>query len=268
MASYADRERLRETFEQASATYHRARPDYPDELIDHLVAVAGLREGAQLLEIGCATCKATLPLARRGMRITCVELGPQLAAAARRNLSAFPEVTIVRGSFEGWSVPPGRRFDLVFAATAWRWLDPVLRYHKAWEALRPAGHLAFWDASHVFPNGGDPFFVEVQDVYDDIGEGIPAGFSWPRPGELHERRDEIEADGLFEVVDIRQFDWEQTYDAEAYIELLETFSGHISMERWKRDRLYHEISVRLGRRSDPRLRRHWGAALHIARRLG
>ncbi len=61
-----DRESLRQTFNQAVAFYHRARPDYPDGLFDDLSTVAGLAPGDRLLEIGCATGKATLPLARRG----------------------------------------------------------------------------------------------------------------------------------------------------------------------------------------------------------
>ncbi len=65
---------------------------------------------------------------------------------------------------------------------------------------------------------------------------------------------------------MRQFDWEVSYDAEAYIRLLDTFSGHIAMEQWQRDRLYGAIRERLARRPDGRLRRHWGAVLHVARR--
>jgi hypothetical protein len=38
------------------------------------------------------------------------------------------------------------------------------------------------------------------------------------------------------------------------------------MSAWQRERLYGEIRRRLARRSDGRLRRHWGAALHTARR--
>lgn len=99
-------------------------------------------------------------------------------------------------------------------------------------------------------------------------EGLPRGTSWPRPGELQDHRDEIAATGLFEVVRVRHFDWERVYDADGYIELLETFSGHIAMEEWKRERLYAEIRMRLARRSDGLLRRHWGGVLHVARRRG
>ena len=73
------REELRQTFGQAAERYDRARPEYPEELFDDLVALAGLTPGDRLVEVGCATGKATRPLAGRGFRITCVELGAELA---------------------------------------------------------------------------------------------------------------------------------------------------------------------------------------------
>ena len=71
----ADRERPRATFDSAAHLYHQARPSYPEELSDELIRLTSLRRGARLLEVGCATGKATVPLARRGYRITCVEIG-------------------------------------------------------------------------------------------------------------------------------------------------------------------------------------------------
>ncbi|MEO6512500.1 MAG: hypothetical protein ABIO16_15990 [Nocardioides sp.] len=40
------------------------------------------------------------------------------------------------------------------------------------------------------------------------------------------------------------------------------------MEAAKREHLYAEIRRRLGERPDGLLRRHWGAVLHVAARLG
>jgi SAM-dependent methyltransferase len=263
--SDGERERLRQTFNQAAGSYDRARPDYPEAMFDDLVALTGLAEGDRLLEVGCGTGKATRQLARRGFRITCVELGPELASAARRNLADYP-VEVVEARFEDWH-PPGPVLGaaLVYAATAWHWIDPAVRYQRAWRALRPGGHLAFWKADHVFPVGGDPFFGEIQEVYDEIGEGLPPGAGQPRPGELPDDRAGIEASGLFEVVAVRQYDWERIYRAEEYIELLGTFSGHIAMAGWQRERLFGEIRRRLARRPDGAVRRHWGAVLHVAR---
>lgn len=261
-----DWQRLRGTFNSAAELYQQARPEYPEPLYDALVDVTGIGSGDLLLEVGCATGKATVPLARRGFRVACVEIGPELATVAHRELAAFPNVEVIDGAFETWQPPAGDTFELVFAATAWHWIDPALRYRRAWELLRPGGHLAFWTATHVFPDGGDPFFVEIQDFYDEIGEGIPAGAARPRPDSVPDDRVEIERTGLFQDVIVRHFDWEISYDAEEYLRLLDTFSGHIAMQPWQRDRLYAEIRRRLAQRSDGRLRRGWGAVLHVARR--
>jgi SAM-dependent methyltransferase len=261
-----DRNSLRATFESRAGVYHDARPDYPPALFDQLIRLAGLRPGDRLLEVGCGTGKATAPLASRGFAITCIELGTALAAAARRNLAGFPAVTVAEADFEAWRPPAGARFDLVFAATAWHWIDPALGYRRAWSLLRPGGHVALWSAGHVFPDGGDPFFREIQDVYDEIGEGMPPGALLSRPGEQGDNAAEIAGSGLFGDVAVCHFDWEIRYTAEEYIGLLDTFSGHISMQPWQRDRLYGEIRRRLAGRPDGQVRRHWGAVLHVARR--
>jgi len=39
------------------------------------------------------------------------------------------------------------------------------------------------------------------------------------------------------------------------------------MAGWQRDRLYGEIRRRLAARPGGQLRRHWGAVLHVARRV-
>ena len=45
---------------------------------------------------------------------------------------------------------------MVFAATAWHWVDPTVRYRKAADVLEPNGYLAVWGAGHVIPYVGDP----------------------------------------------------------------------------------------------------------------
>jgi SAM-dependent methyltransferase len=258
------RHELRQTFESVAATYNTARPRYPTELFDELERSAGLNVPADVLEIGCATGIATEPMARRGHRITCVELGSTLAAQARSNLDSYPEVSVVCRSFEDWEPPAWGAFDLVYAATAWHWLDPVMKYRRAHRHVRPGGALAFWSATHVVPVDGDPFFVELQEVYDDIGESLPGDWVFPTPGELPDQTAEITATGLFTPVVVRHFDWETTYDADSYIALLGTFSGHRTMQPWQRQRLQGEVRRRLAQRPTGTVRRHWRAVLHVA----
>jgi SAM-dependent methyltransferase len=175
-------------------------------------------------------------------------------------------VNVIQAAFEDWQPSEDHDFTLVFAATAWGWLDPDVRYVKASRLLVPGGHLAFWNAEHTFPDDADPFFREIQDVYEEIGEGLPADARWPRPEELPSRCAEITETGLFTDCQVRHFDWEVVYDAERYIDLLNTFSGHIAMKDQQRMRLYSEIRRRLAQRPDGQLRRHWGLVLHVARR--
>jgi SAM-dependent methyltransferase len=134
-----DRERLRRTFDRAADLYQDARPEYPEGLFDRLVDVTRLRPGDRVLEVGAGPGKATVPLSRRGLRVTALEPGPALAACA---------------------------------------LD---------------------------------------------------------------------------------------YDADGYIRLLSTFSGHIAMAAEDREQLFTEIRRRLAQRPDGLVRRGWGAVLHIAR---
>src|SRR5262249_23291310 len=146
-----DRE-LRTTFDEVADLYARARPTYPDEVFDDLVEAARLGVGARVLELGSGTGIATLPLARRGFELVCVELGAQLAAVARRKLEAFANVEIVNAAFESWS-PPGR-FDAVVAFASFHWNDPAARYERSANALRPGGALAVVRADHVLPADG------------------------------------------------------------------------------------------------------------------
>jgi SAM-dependent methyltransferase len=259
----ADRQRLAATFDAAAERYQRARPEYPSALYERLLAVTGLTPPSRLVEVGCATGKATVPLARRGFRITALEPGRSLVRVARSNLDEF-DVEVIETRFEDYA-SGDLAFEMVYAATAWHWIDPGVRYPHAAAILRQGGYLAIWGAYHVIPYDGDPFFDELQEVYDEIGEGLPADWVTPRPGQLADDGEEIEASGLFDVVDVHQYDWETVHDTESYIDLLNTFSGHIAMESWQRDRLYGEIRRRLSARRDGRLRRHWGGVLQIAR---
>ena len=263
----AERDQLRRTFDEVAELYHAVRPDYPPALYDDLVELASLQpQSHRLLEVGCGTGKATVPLADQGFHIVALEPGARLAAVARRTLARFPSVEVVESDFEQFHPASGDRFHLVYAATAWHWVDPIGGPEHAWALLAPGGHLAYWSATHVLPEDGDPFFTETQAVYDEIGEGLPPEQETPRPGRLPNTADQILAGGWFQDVAVRQYDWEVSYDGERYVDLLSTFSGHIAMAPWQRERLFSEIRRRLAQRPDGSLRRHWGAALHVARR--
>src|SRR4051812_50129486 len=75
---------------------------------------AGLAAGDRVIEIGCGTGQATVPLARRGLAVTAVELGAGLASVARRRLAGFAAAEVVTCAFEDWQ-PAGPPADAVVA---------------------------------------------------------------------------------------------------------------------------------------------------------
>ena len=74
-------------FDQVAAEYDRHRPTYPEELIDLACELAGLERGDGVLEIGCGTGQLTRSLLARGLRVTAVEPGAQLAGLAQQRLA-------------------------------------------------------------------------------------------------------------------------------------------------------------------------------------
>ncbi|MHC4817298.1 MAG: class I SAM-dependent methyltransferase, partial [Planctomycetota bacterium] len=148
----------KQAFDTVADQYDAVRPGYPEALVERVVARALLTPDSRLLEIGCGTAIATLPWARRGHRILCLEPGPNLAAIARRKLAAFGDVSVREEEFEAWAEEPDA-FDLVYCAQAWHHLDPDVRYRKAARTLRATGTLA------VYANWAVTNFEEGQEAY-------------------------------------------------------------------------------------------------------
>jgi SAM-dependent methyltransferase len=240
----ADRHRLRETFERVPGQYDAARPGYSESVFDDVVALGRIPDGGRVLEIGCGTGQATLPLARRGFRIVCVEVGAALAEAAQRKLAPFSQVDVVNARFEEWE--PDAEFDAVVAFTAFHWIDPEVRYAKPARILRPAGALAVVDTQHVRREGGDAFWLDVQEDYDAV---VPHPGNRPPPfaHEVADRRGEIEATGLFRDVEVRQHVWDVTYTADEYIAVIGTYSPNLVLDDATRERLFERIHRRIAR---------------------
>ena len=253
------------TFDEIAELYDRARRERPDQLFDDLFRQAGIKPAdASVLEIGCGTGQATLPLARRGCRVVCVEMGSNLTHIARRKLAPFPAVTINNARFEDWE-PGGAVFNMVFAETSWHWLDPQLRYAKAAALLGPAGVLAFTTVGHAFPPGFDPFFTQIQACYEAIGE---THLKWPPPlpEQVSDARDEIERSGFFEDVRLVRRVWAEEYTADEYVDLMKTASDHRLMEPGKREWLFAEMRRLISSRPSGRIQKHNLSILHVARK--
>lgn len=242
---------LNETFDTVAELYDRARASYPAELVDDLVAVL---PGPRVLEIAPGPGTLTKQLVERGVTVHGVEMGENLAALARR----YATVTVER--FEDW-VPDGE-YDAIVCAAAWHWLDPGVAPARAWAALRAGGLLAVIGGHHVCPPDVDPFFVEIQKTYEAIGQRAT---ELPRPEDIrHDYVRSLEASRLFDI-DTRGYLRVIEYTADTYIEVLNTFSGHIAMTEEQRSTLHTEVRRLIGPGT---VGKHHLFCLHLARKVG
>jgi SAM-dependent methyltransferase len=128
-------------FDEIAAEYDRRRPAYPDELVDQACQVAGIGTGDHVLEVGCGSGQLTRSLVARGLHVTALEPGTSLIALARQNLEGAGEVEFVNAQFEA-ALLPRERFQAVFSASAFHWIDPEVSWQKAADVLVPGGTLA------------------------------------------------------------------------------------------------------------------------------
>ena len=225
--------RLRETFNQDAERYDRARPRYPKQLFDDLAA-AGLPPGARVLEIGCGTGQATVPLAERGYRIVAVELGPEMAALARRNLAGSGAVEVVTAAFEDWPLPE-EPFDAVFSATAFHWIDPAVRVAKSADALRPGGLLATVATHHVAGGTTRRSSRRCRTVTSATIRPTPRARADAR--DIPDDDAELASSGRFGPATFHRYEWELAYSTAEYLDLLLTYSGHRALPDARRQGL-------------------------------
>lgn len=73
-------------FDQLARDYDEVRPGYPQELIDDIISISGIPEDGRILEIGCGTGQATIPFAKRGYYMICLDIGKEMVTLAAKNV--------------------------------------------------------------------------------------------------------------------------------------------------------------------------------------
>jgi len=252
-------------FGEVADAYDRARPGYPESLVDEVVRYAGLAVGDPALEVGCGTGKATRPFAARGLRVVALEPDDDMAALARANCRDL-DVGVRTVGFEDSELPP-HAFRLVYAAQAWHWVRRDERLSRAHDVLGAGGTIAlFWNR----PDWPDtPLRHAIDEVYarlaPDLGARTP-GRS-PQDAGRRECTDELAASPLFGGVTFTEHPWSTSYDAAAYVELLSTQSDHRMLAESRRVELLDAVAAAIDAGGGA-FRVDYVADLYTARREG
>ena len=124
-------------FGEIAAQYDEARPSYPDDLFDAVMAFGDLRAGDRARDRR-RNRQGDDGLRRAGLDVHALEPSAEMAAVLRAKGIDAEEIT-----FEDWALRPGA-FPLVYAAQAWHWVHGDDRYETRAAALRPGGTVAFF----------------------------------------------------------------------------------------------------------------------------
>ncbi len=221
-------------FGSDAARYDRARPRYPTDLIDAVVAHAG--EQRRVLEVGCGTGIATRQLVAAGAHVTALDPDERMLEVARRR--SGPAVTFLSGRFESWAPSqPAHSYDAVAAGQAWHWVEGEIGFRQASHLLVPGGALAlFWNRPHP---GGFEFQEGLDELYANHAPEIRAGLGSPTRRFVSGAG--LEVPDEFEVHEPRRFRWSTRLTTHEYLDLLGTHSNHILLPEARRSALFGEI---------------------------
>jgi SAM-dependent methyltransferase len=208
-----------ESFGSDAGRYERSRPDYPPAMVERIVASS---PGREVVDVGCGTGIAGRQFQAAGCQVLGVEPDERMAAVARQT-----GLEVEVATFETWD-PGGRRFDLVIAAQAWHWIDPVAGATKAAQALVPDGRFAaFWNAFQPPADLGGAF----AEVYRRVDTGLPFN-PWARSAVdgyvaiCDKAAEGLAESGGFHEPEKWRFDWERPYSRDACLDQVPTFGGH------------------------------------------
>jgi SAM-dependent methyltransferase len=214
--------RVAESFGGDAERYDRARPAYPDALVQRIIAAS---PGRSVLDVGCGTGIE----ARQFQAARCTVLGVE-PDARMAEFARGTGVEVEVATLEAWD-PAGRQFDAVVAGTAWHWVDPVAGAAKAAEVLRPGGLIAPFH--HVFQT--PPGILDaLATAYQRVAPDSPVSLSSLRQAldayqALFDKiADGIREAGRFGEPEQWEFGWERVYTRDEWLDQLPT-QGHLNL---------------------------------------
>ena len=172
-------------FASTVAYYERYRLGYPDRLIARVAALAGLKRGDPVLDLGAGTGMLAVGLARLGMTVTAMDPEPEmLAVCAQAAQAAGVSVTLCQGNSHDLSPKMGP-FKLVTMGRSFHWMDRAATLGMLEQIVTPDGGVALFHDAHP-PVAENAWFKRMREVQDKFGRDQEAHIK-ERRGSSHSR---------------------------------------------------------------------------------
>ena len=159
-------------FASGAEVYERARPSYPQDSIDWLVAQTGLGVGSTVVDLGAGTGKLTRLLLPTGARVIAVEPIAEMRAH-------IEGAEVLDGTAEAIPLPDDSA-DVVTVAQALHWFDQERALPEIHRVLRHDGYLVlFWNMRDL----DDSIQRGVEDLLGPMRNDVPGQIlgAWRKP---------------------------------------------------------------------------------------
>jgi SAM-dependent methyltransferase len=216
-------------FGSAAEQYDRYRPRYPQALIDGLVIADQMR----VLDVGAGTGIAAAQLRERSARVLAVEPDRRMAEVA-----ASKGIPVEIATFEDWEAS-GREFDLVVFAQSFHWVDPLIALPKIASILTGRGRLALlWN--RITP------LAPTRQELDSAYAGYLDASARPAIDAAHDDTllTLFQREGY--AIERRTVTEPLHYDAEAWVNMVTTYSNVLTLSPPMRSRLASNLRQRIG----------------------
>lgn len=225
-------------FDQVVENYAKARPSYPHQLIDDFLLASQYSLPLNVLEIGSGAGQATDLLIQNNFNIDAVELGKNMCDFLEERYKYYQKIRIFNMPFEEFE--SNMKYDLIFSASAFHWVDPDIGIKKAHQLLKDDAYLLLCWNSKTDQSDSSDLFRSIAEQYEKYA---PEMAKTNRTMFQHEKRcEDITKEQLFTHPLYLTYPYSRVMNSQQYIQLLSTYSDHIALEDSKRIPLYHSIS--------------------------
>jgi len=243
-------------FDEIVVNYDKVRWDYPDELFEDVFKYAN--QGNTALEIGAGTGKATIPFLNAGYSVTAVEMGENMTEFLLDKFMGDARFNVITSTFEDVALEEAS-YDIIYAASAFHWVDAEIGCPKVFSLLRNGGSFALF-RNNAYRLEGDDLDIAIDAVYDMFYYSHykqydrPVGISkmtyedFLKPAEIHRgfRFESLEQYG-FKDIAMKLYNRSRVYSVDEYISLLETYSDHRALPDDNRSALYSGVREAINR---------------------